>query len=68
MMVEEVVLYCIIKIFKIKLILTQNKNIYKCVVVYRITAGITSIRDVAALFSPTRIRYKDSCLSDNVVL
>ena len=46
---------------------------FKFTVVYkiRITAGLTSIREVAALFSPTRITYKlnkDIFLSNNVVL
>ena len=41
-------------LFKIKLILTHNK--YKCVVVYKIgfMAGLTSIREMAALYSPPR--------------
>ena len=54
--------------FQIQLI--QNYLKYKFVVVYKIgiTAGLTSIHEVAALFSPTRITYKDSYLSDNAVL
>ena len=37
----------------------------------RITAGLTSIREVATLFNPTRITYKlnkDTFLSNNVLL
>ena len=37
----------------------------------RITAGLTSILEVAAVSSPTRIAYKlnkDTCLSNNAVL
>ena len=42
------------KLFRSKLILTQNKKKYKCAVVYKIviTAGLTSICDVAALWQP----------------
>ena len=45
-------------------------NKFKFTVVYkiRITAELTSIREVAALFGPTRNAYKDSCLSDNAAL
>ena len=48
-------------------------SIFKFTVVYkiRITAELTSIREVAALFSPTRIIYqlnKDTFLSNNAVL
>ena len=57
--------------FQIKLILTLTK--YKFAVVYKIgiTEGLTSIREVAALFSPTRITYKlnkGTFLSDNAAL
>ena len=50
--------------FKIKLILTHILVVYKI----GITAGVTCIREMAAMFGPTRITYKDSCLSDNAVL
>ena len=44
---------------------------YKIIISIRITAGLTSIREVAALSSPTRIAYqlnKDTFLSNNGVL
>ena len=43
---------------------------YSCLEI-RITAGLTSIRGVAALFSPTRMTHKsnkDTFLSNNAVL
>ena len=51
----------------------KSKYKFKFTVVYkiRITAGLTSIREVAALYSPTRIAYqlnKGTFLSNNAVL
>ena len=47
--------------------LTNGTDVYKI----RITAGLTSVREVAALSSPTRIAFKlnkDTFLSNNAVL
>jgi len=53
--------------------LINRKISKKFTIIYkiRITAGLTSIREVAALISPRRIAYtvnKDTFLSNNAVL
>ena len=70
-----------ISIYFYKIMISYEKNStlntkvskFKFTVIYkiRITAGLTSMREVAALSSPTRIAYKlkkDTFLSNNAVL